>query len=169
MSPALQALDPNTSSARVVRARRQPVGEEHGEERHEDRAEEEQEALVAADVDEQSAERRYGGDEDDQQLLRRARKRVLQRDGGGVRVRERLVGLRDEECEERHDRGEAPRDHGGGKRSGIADVAGQNEHGTEREEPDVGHEVAEARPREGTAPCLREARVVGRETAPTRP
>ena len=101
------------------------------------------------------------GDEDDEQLLRNARKRVLERDGRRVRVRERLVGLGDEEREERDDRREPARDDGGRKCSGIAEVAREHEHDAEREQPDLGHEVSDARSRERAAPRLREPRVVG--------
>ena len=124
---------PEDVVGRVVRAGCEPVREQHGEERHEDGAEEKEEALVAPHVHDQGARSRHRGDEHDQELLRHARKRVLERDGRRVRVRERLVGLGYEECEERDDRCEPSRDNGGGKRSGIAEVAREHEHSAERE------------------------------------
>ncbi len=86
---------------------------------------------------------------------------VLQRHGGRVRVRERLVRLGDEEGEEGDDRSEPSCDDGRRKRGRIAEVTREDEHGTEREEPGVGYQVAEPRACQRAAPGLREPRVVG--------
>ena len=106
------------------------------------------------------------GDEDDEQLLRSARERVLQRDRGGVRVRERLVGLRDEQREQRHDRGEAAR-----RRPPRAAQPGSPRSARERARR-RGRAArrparsSRARSPRGAAPRLREPRVVGRVRHP---
>ena len=151
---------------RVVRSRGQPVGEQDREERDEHGAEEEQEALVAREVEDERARRRDRDDGDHEQRLRRARHGVLQRDRSRVRVRERLVGLRHEQREQRDDRGEAAGDDGRGQGGGIAEVAREHEHRAEREQPGVRDEVPDAGPGERSAPRGREARVVGRVRDP---
>ena len=154
---------------RVVRSGREPVREEHREERHEHRAEQEQEALVAHEVDDERSDRGDPGDDHDEQLLRRVRHGVLERHRRRVGVRERLVRLRHEQREQRDDRGEAARDDGSRECRRVAEAAREHEHGTEREQPDVGHEVAE--PGSGQRAAARPSRTScsRRRTGPTRP
>ena len=90
----------------------QPVGEQNAEERHEEGAEQEQELLVLGQVDHERDPGCQRGDADDQCPLRRARHDVLDRDGGRVDVRERLVGLVHREREQ----GDHAADPAGGDR-----------------------------------------------------
>ena len=150
----------------VVRAARQPVGEQHGEERHEDRAEQVEEGQVVAEVDHDRAGGGGRRDERDQQPLRGWREQVLQRDRRRVDVGEGLVALVDGQHQQR-DHGEraAGRDHGRDLRR-LAQVAREHEQRADPEAPDRRQQVADAGAEEGAAPVAREARVVGGERRP---
>ena len=84
----------------VVSAGGDPVCEQDREERHEHRSQQQEKALVADEVDHESTHGRGCGDEHEQELLGGSRDDVLDRHGGRVHVRERLVRLGDEQGEE---------------------------------------------------------------------
>ena len=144
----------------------QPVGQEHREERDEARAEQEEEGLEARQLEHERAERPERRRQDYEEPLRSAGHEVLQRDRTRVGVRERLVGLRGRQRDEREERDEPTGRDRGRQRGGIGDVAGQEHDRAEREQQRVRDPVAEARPPERRPRTSREARVVGRERDP---
>ena len=106
------------------------------------------------------------GARDDQQPLRHPRHHVLERDGGRVDVRERLVALvhgHREEGEHRHDPAGDDRRR---QLRRVGDVAGEQQEHAERVEPDDRDQVPDRRAPERRALRPREARVVGGERRP---
>ena len=111
--PGRQSGPPKMCSARVVAPGDEPVGEQHAEERHEERAEQQQELLVAREVDAERDRRSRAPRRST--ISRRCDARgseVLQRHRGRVDVRERLVGLVDRQREQREERADAARGDG---------------------------------------------------------
>ena len=153
--------------ASVVAPGEQPVGEQHPEERHEERPEQEQERLVVPQVDEQRPDRvATPAVPAIKRSLRHLRQQILQRDGARVDVRERLVALVHGQREQReHARGPARGDRRQ-EPGRIADRARHRDHRAQPEERDRRHEVAEPRPPEPGRARAREAGVVGDERRP---
>ena len=101
--------------------------------------------------------------------LRQLRPEVLDRDGSGVRVRERLVGLVHGDGEQREHGPDPARGDRDRQRGRVGDVTREEEDGAEQPEPRAREEVPDGGPPEGAAAVACEARVVGRRAGSTRP
>ena len=124
------------------------MGRQDTEERHEDGADQEQEVLVLDKGYRYREHRARHTDHDREPSLAEPRESVLHRHGGGVHVREGLVGLVDGEDPE----GEEPGRHGqngGDEAGGVGGIrrdVGEDEDHTQEVEPCVRDAVADARP-----------------------
>ena len=98
----------NSGAAKRVAVAGEPLREQHAEERHEEGAEQIEEVLVVDEVEDERAGGRDDRDPEDEQPLRHPRQDVLDRDGGRVDVRERLLRLVDTERDERERRPAPP-------------------------------------------------------------
>ena len=76
------------------------VRDQHAEERHEDAADEKQEVLVPEEIDAHGERERSRADNDREHAMRHSHE-ILQRDGARVNVRECVIGLVNENDEEK--------------------------------------------------------------------